>query len=159
MTCTNRIITTNTPRLVLETKIISQKHEPYEWALPGTLENLGKVDEYLLQRGRVGYLFGGCLNKNLPRKDIDVWIEQDLDSPERNCGYKILGVDWWINPYPGASEAQNVNGIKVEMDRPDQNYAPKGRMGLLLPTGFIIEHPRSKLIKLLYSGVVGGIGR
>lgn len=148
--CSCRLIAAPILEQRCEPIITISKHEPYEWALPGTLENLARVNDFLKEKRKSGYLFGGCLKKRLPRKDIDVFIEYDLEGP--NCGYKTLGVDWWIRTYgAGYDVGENVNGIKVELGRSDREYHFKNGGGLLLPKDYLQEHPRSKLVRLLYS--------
>ena len=146
------LLTNHSTRQVHQHKCITEKkiHPPYEWALPGTLENLAKVNEFLKEKSRSGYLFGGCLNKRLPRKDIDVFSEYDLEGP--NCGYKTLGVDWWIREYSaGYDMGKNVNGIIAELGRSDKDYHFKDGGGLLLPKNYLLSYPKSNLTKLLYS--------
>ena len=144
--------TTNlqTQRIECVQKQIQKTHDPYEWALEGTLENIGKVDEFLREKDIRGYLFRGCLEKELSRKDIDVLLEYCLeDTLEKS--YKILGVDWW---YPESYRPMigiNVNGITTEVFRTRDHYQQKETGGLILPKKFIQENPKSELIELLYS--------
>lgn len=132
-------------------RIETKRHEPYDWALPGTLENIARVDEFLKEREINGYLFGGCLDKRLPRKDIDVFLELNLDNSS-DGGYKTLGVDWWFKDYSEwGAVGENVNGIVARLPTSKENYLKKEAGGLLLPEYYLEEHPRSQPTKILYT--------
>lgn len=136
------------PRLEIRCQTITKTHKPYEWALEGTLENLKIVDEFLKSENLRGYLFGGCLRKRLPRKDIDVMLYPSSKNP----AYKTLGVDWWYSENTSGPDPiiTNVNNITTKLEEYNYNYGDKQDKGLLLPNKFIREHPRSRLVKLLY---------
>ena len=140
---------TQTQRMENVCENIQKVHEPYEWALEGTLENLKRVDQYLKEKDQWGYLFGGCISKKLPRKDIDLALEYYLDDTPTH-GYKTLGVDWWFLEEYRPFTAKNTNGIITKVSFSLQEYQRKEEGGIILPKNFIQVHPRSKLIKLLY---------
>lgn len=73
---------------------------------PATLDS---VDEFLKARNQMGLLVGGYLNKQPPRKDIDVIITgTDIQPGE-------LGVDWWwIDPMGDVT--YNKNNFSVPLN-------------------------------------------
>jgi hypothetical protein len=145
------LIRQTAPAHRLECRVEKQTHIPYDWALPGTLENLARVNEFLKEKQQAGYLFGGCLNKRLPRKDIDVFLEYELEDT-KNKGYKTLGVDWWVKDYSeGGAVGKNVNGIIARLPCQIRDYEANESGGLLLPKKYLQEHPRSQLVRILYT--------
>ncbi|MAG39728.1 hypothetical protein CMI41_02065 [Candidatus Pacearchaeota archaeon] len=142
----------STPRTKLKCETKAQKHKPYDWAREGTIENLRMVNEFLIEKDMAGYLFGGCLTKRLPRKDIDVFVDYYLEDSE-DKGYRTLGIDWWINNYERSfpPEGENVMGIVIRLPFLCKEYQRKESGGLYLPKEFIKNHPRCQLTKALYS--------
>ncbi len=70
----------------------------------GNEDLVRRVDTFLRARGQMGLLVGGVLNKELPRKDLDVIVTG------HDIGPAELGVDWWwVDSSTGLSK--NVNNF------------------------------------------------
>lgn len=134
---------------IMRMEFTNPTHERYPWAIEGTIKNLQKVNNFLIERELKGYLFGGCLDKKLPRKDIDIALETCLDPKSENRGYGTLGIDWWYLDENSSVFARNLNHILVMLDTRIQDYIQK-ESGLLLPKS-CLEEDTNSLTRILYT--------
>ena len=106
------------------------KHPAYEWAKAGTIENILKVDEFLKSKNIIGMLVGGCLEHELPRKDIDVVVADNS-----GIKYKEFDVDWWMY-WDGNGKAVNLNDIVMNAERFHKvsRFESQKKAGLILPS-------------------------
>lgn len=127
------------PRARVRPKPISRaelRHSAYEWARPGTLENIKFVHNYLVNMRIVGVLFGGCIRGELPRKDIDVAVVANS-----GVSYKDVGVDWWMIDLSRRDYAKNTNGLFVPAGDYILALESSGKSsGLITPKDYSIEN-------------------
>lgn len=130
---------------LIQTVEAIQTHEIYEWAREGTLKNLAYADRYLKVKGVTGMLIGGCIEKELPRKDIDIVIE-----PNPKINYRDFGIDWWIYN-KRTKKARNLNGIIIRAER-FESWARKNPPGLYISTYNCYKEISDLLFKELKGG-------